>query len=90
MEVIVIAGLAIGIVVVLAIIVYNQMLLLNEVNKRLLLITRESIEKERQTLGDLEEALKNIESMSNDIKPTIKPTENEDSFDPFKYQRPEE
>jgi predicted amino acid dehydrogenase len=90
MEVIVIAGLAIGIVVVLAIIVYNQMLLLNEVNKRLLLMTRESIEKERQTLGDLEEALKNIESMSNDIKPTIKPTENEDSFDPFNYQRPEE
>jgi hypothetical protein len=90
MEVIVIAGLAIGIVVVLAIIVYNQMLLLNEVNKRLLLMTRESIEKERQTLGDLEEALKNIESMSNDIKPTVKPTENEDSFDPFNYQRPEE
>jgi predicted amino acid dehydrogenase len=90
MEVIVIAGLAIGIVVVLAIIVYNQMLLLNEVNKRLLLMTRESIEKERQTLGDLEEALKNIESMSNDIKHTIKPTENEDSFDPFNYQRPEE
>jgi prepilin-type N-terminal cleavage/methylation domain-containing protein len=77
-------------IVVLAIIVYNQMLLLNEVNKRLLLMTRESIEKERQTLGDLEEALKNIESMSNDIKPTIKPTENEDSFDPFNYQRPEE
>jgi hypothetical protein len=48
-----------------------------------------------KTLGESLEsiksnALKNIESMSNDIKPTIKPTENEDSFDPFNYQRPEE
>jgi hypothetical protein len=91
MEVIVIAVLSIGIVVTLAVIVYNQMLLLNEVNKRLLLMTKESIEKERETLGDLEEALKNLDSMANLYAPAEKPKENEEeSFDPFNYKQPTE
>ena len=91
MEVIVIASLAIGIVITLAVIVYNQMLLLNEVNKRLLLMTKESIEKERQTLADLEEALKNLDSMANLYAPAEKTAEKqEETFDPFNYKQPEE
>ena len=50
------------IAIILAIVIYNQMLLLNQVNKRLLLMTKESIEKERITMDELQERLDEFES----------------------------
>ena len=50
------------IAVILAIVIYNQMLLLNQVNKRLLLMTKESIEKERYTMEELQTRLDEFES----------------------------
>ena len=50
------------IAVILAVVIYNQMLLLNQVNKRLLLMTKESIEKERMTMDELQERLDEFEA----------------------------
>ena len=50
------------IAVILAIVIYNQMLLLNQVNKRLLLMTKESIEKERYTMEELQTRLDEFEA----------------------------
>jgi len=55
------AALAILIVVILAIMVYHQMLLLNELNKRLLLLAKDSIDNERNTMAELQEALTLLE-----------------------------
>lgn len=66
-----IATIVLAIIIVLTILVYNQMLLLNEVNKRLLLFARESIEKERMTQEELQEALITIEQMSNEQTPQV-------------------
>lgn len=61
-----IAAVVLTIVIVLAVLVYNQMLLLNEINKRLLLMTKEAIEKERTTQEELQDALITLEQMSNE------------------------
>lgn len=50
------------IAIILAIVIYNQMLLLNQVNKRLLLMAKESIEKERMTMDELQDRLDEFES----------------------------
>lgn len=50
------------IAIVMAVVIYNQMLLLNQVNKRLLLMAKESIEKERLTMEELQERLDEFES----------------------------
>lgn len=50
------------IAIILAVVIYNQMLLLNQVNKRLLLMTKESIEKERMTMDELQDRLDEFES----------------------------
>jgi hypothetical protein len=55
--VIILAIAIIAVTVVLAILFYHQMLLVNEVNKRLLLITQESIERERVTKEEQTDAL---------------------------------
>ena len=60
-----IAVVVLAIVIILTILVYNQMLLLNETNKRLLLLTKEAIDKERMTQEELQDALVTIEQMSN-------------------------
>ena len=76
------------VVIIISILIYNQMLLLNEVNKRLLLLTQESIEKERQTQEDLTEALRALdEATNNQPQPTVteEPQEQEDIFDPHTY-----
>lgn len=76
------------IVIVISILVYNQMLLLNEVNKRLLLLTQESIEKERQTQEDLTEALRALDEATAGYKQPVvneQPEEQEDIFDPHTY-----
>lgn len=61
-----IAVLVITIVIVLTILIYNQMLLLNEMNKRLLLLAKEAIEKERMTQEELQDALVALEQASNE------------------------
>lgn len=61
-----ITAVVLAIVIVLTILVYNQMLLLNEVNKRLLLMTKEAVDKERITQEELQDALITLEQMSND------------------------
>ena len=61
-----IASVVVVIVVILAILVYNQMLLLNEVNKRLLLMAKESVDRERSTMEELQEALLALEQQSNE------------------------
>ena len=50
------------IAIILAVVIYNQMLLLNQVNKRLLLMTKESIEKERLTMDEVQQRLDEFES----------------------------
>ena len=48
--------------IILAVVIYNQMLLLNQVNKRLLLMTKESIEKERYTMEEVQQRLDEFET----------------------------
>lgn len=72
----------VAIIIMLAILIYNQMLLLNEVNKRLLLMAKESIDKERMTQEELQEALVNLEHLSNEEPVTSQTYTNETpSFD---------
>lgn len=75
-----IASVVVVIVVILAILVYNQMLLLNEVNKRLLLMAKESVDKERSTMEELQEALLALEQQSNE---TPVQTETPDSINSY-------
>lgn len=60
------------------------MLMVNEINKRLLLLAKESQEKERLTMAELESW---IRSVGNADEPTTpqKPAETEENFDPFNY-----
>lgn len=61
------------------------MLMVNEINKRLLLIAKESQERERYTMSELEEW---IRSTGNPDAPLPKPSidTEEESFDPFTAQ----
>ncbi len=77
------------IVIIIAVLLYNQMLLLNEVNKRLLLMAKESIDRERATQEELTEALQELEALANEqpTKPdsNIIPGESEEPFNPHTY-----
>ncbi len=68
----------------LSILVYNQLLLLNEVNKRLLGLTIESITYARESYED---ALARIESYTDDKpeKPSVEVDESDDAFDPHSF-----
>jgi hypothetical protein len=59
--IIVLACVIVCILALLGILFYNQMLVTNEINKRLLLITKESIDKERSTQEELQSALLELE-----------------------------
>lgn len=76
-----IAIVVLAIVIVLTVLVYNQMLLLNETNKRLLLLTKEAIDKERMTQEELQDALLAIEQMSNTGNPDSKPLDQPEFHD---------
>lgn len=78
-----IAALVVVIVIILTILVYNQMLLLNEMNKRLLLLTKEAIEHERLTQEELQDALVTIEQMSNSDSTNIPSTKQPDEYNGF-------
>ena len=78
------------IAVILAIIIYNQMLLLNQINKRLLLMTKESIEKERYTMDEMQERLDEFEREFPNANPTPAQIndalrEDEEPFDPHTF-----
>ena len=62
--VIVLAVLVICILVLLGILFYNQMLVTNEVNKRLLVLTKDTIEHDRSTNEQLQEAVIELERVS--------------------------
>lgn len=77
------------IAVIMAVVIYNQMLLLNQVNKRLLLMTKESIEKERMTMDELQTRLDEFEA-EYPIQPkktTVVDNlgEDEEPFDPHTF-----
>jgi hypothetical protein len=55
--IIILAFALVSALVILAVINYNQMLMVNEVNKRLLLLAQESIERERVTKEEQQDAL---------------------------------
>lgn len=87
-----IACLIIGVIVVsivlitLAILIYNQMLLVNQLNKRLFLFAKESVDKERATMAEYQAALDQMES--DDIT-SVLPEEHtlplEEPFDPHNF-----
>lgn len=83
----IIGVIVIGIILVaLTILIYNQMLLVNQLNKRLFLFAKESVDKERATMAEYQAALDQIES--NDI-PSVLPEEPtgplEEPFDPHNF-----
>lgn len=77
------------IAIIMAVVIYNQMLLLNQVNKRLLLMTKESIEKERMTMDELQERLDEFEAEhpNQPRKTTVVDNlgEDEEPFDPHTF-----
>ena len=60
-----IAVVVVVIVIILAIMFYNQMLLVNEINKRLLLIAKDAIDNERNTEDELQDALRELEEQAS-------------------------
>ena len=85
-----IAVLAFIIVIILAVILYHQMLLINEVNKRLLLMTKESIEKERLTMEELQDMI-HVNMDQGPVPPVVKEGEEPGAlgdapFDPHEYE----
>lgn len=68
-------------IIVLSIVIYNQMLMVNEINKRLLLIAKESQEKERLTMAELEEWIRSADA--NAPLQTKVAEASEEPFDPF-------
>lgn len=75
--------------IILAVVIYNQMLLLNQVNKRLLLMTKESIEKERYTMEEVQQRLDEFEA-EYPVQPKKTSVEdalgeNDEPFDPHTF-----
>lgn len=85
---IIVAGVAlITAAVLLFVLHYHQILLMNEINKRLSLMTSESIERERMTMQEYQEALQQMESRPQVEEPT--PIKYEEGFNPHNYTAPE-
>lgn len=87
--IITLAVVVVAILILLGILLYNQMLATNEVNKRLLLITKESIDRERSTQQELQEALLELDRATNETptSPTLPPEEPsiDESFNPHTF-----
>ncbi len=64
-----IAVVIVAIVVTLAILVYHQMLLINEINKRLLLLAKDAIDDQRSTQEELQNALVELQSRADEEQP---------------------
>lgn len=70
--------------ITMAIVIYHQMLLTNEVNKRLLLIATEAIEKDRVDAEELKQALDELDKLSNPTVPVAQDnTTEEEAFNPY-------
>lgn len=88
--IIAISILIVCVIVLLGVLFYNQMLVTNEINKRLLLLTKESIDKERSSQEELNEALLELERQASAQSSTT-PNENkliedeEEVFNPHTY-----
>ena len=63
--IIAISILIVCVIVLLGVLFYNQMLVTNEINKRLLLLTKESIDKERSSQEELNDALLVLERQAS-------------------------
>ena len=72
--------------IILSFLLYNQMFLVNQVNKRLLVLTKECIEHERATQEDLQNAIRELDALTNEDlpQPQINLNEPQQEFDPFK------
>lgn len=75
--------LAIVSIITLAIVIYNQMLMVNEINKRLLLMAKESQDKERLTMAEYEE---HLHTSMNPDAPITKDTVEENEFNPHEVE----
>lgn len=88
--IIAISILIVCIIALLGVLFYNQMLVTNEINKRLLLLTKESMDKERSSQEELNEALLELERQASAQSSTL-PNENkiiedeEEVFNPHTY-----
>lgn len=82
-----VVALAICGFIVLAIVIYNQMLMVNEINKRLLLLAKESQEKERLTMAELESWIRTSGNVDAEL-PAKEQVKEDESFDPFSTQVP--
>jgi hypothetical protein len=80
-----IVALAVTSIIVLAIVIYNQMLMVNEINKRLLLIAKESQEKERLTMAELESWIRSSGNIDSPVTNKVQKEEDE-AFSPFEYE----
>ena len=88
--IITLAVIVVAMLVLLGVLLYNQMLATNEVNKRLLLITKESIDKERSTQEELQQALIELdratqENQSTTSSPDAGDVPDEEPFNPHTY-----
>ena len=79
-----IAVVVVLICVILAVLIYHQMLLINEINKRLLLLSQESMDKERTTYESLQDALQEIDRLTNEQSEKDS-NESDEPFNPHTY-----
>lgn len=85
------AIIIVAILLLFAFIIYHQMLLLNEVNKRLMLMTKESIERERLTQEEYTSLLSEYQNRVNE-QTTVQQEEplefiDDEPFSPHDYNR---
>lgn len=86
MEIIVLSisvvAIAVASIIALVVVIYNQMLMVNEVNKRLLLLAKEAQEKERLTMAELESWIRSSGNPDAEL-PAKEVSKEEETFDPF-------
>ena len=88
---IIVAGVCILVVgVLLFILNYHQMLLVNEVNKRLTMMASEAIEKERITMQEYEEYLRSVESNLGQGERPKDEMDYNSGFNPHTYNKEED
>lgn len=86
---IVLGAIVVTVVTILTVLIYNQMLLINEVNKRLLLMARDAQENERITMEEFNERLASLEEDTADRAAVRSrrnqhtPLDDEDDEEPF-------
>ena len=76
----------IALLIFFAFIIYHQMLLLNEVNKRLMMQVKESIDHERITTEEYSNLVQEFNNRTNvEMPKDIFNTEENETFDPHDY-----